>query len=374
MKTTRIVLFFSQGVSLHMWHQIGILAREAQIYLDLQKWGFRFCFVTYGGAADLDLARTLPGIDVVCNRWRLPARLYARWLHRLHGRVLKKADIYKTNQISGSDIARRAAQIWKKPLYVRSGYLLSDFMARQYGAESDRARDALALERRVCSSAARIVVTTDEMRDVIQSRIPTVPVHIVPNYVQTDIFRPIPVQKIYDLIFVGRLAEQKNLFALLEAVRHTGKSILMVGAGPLESSLKEHFGDGAGQISWTGTLPNQELPQILNSAQAFILPSLYEGHPKTLLEAMACGLPVIGADVDGINSIIAHEENGYLCGVTVESIMPAIQAILSNTTLQKKIGQNARQYILDTCSLEKVILLERELYTGILKEEAAYGT
>ncbi len=130
------------------------------------------------------------------------------------------------------------------------------------------------------------------------------------------------------LIFVGRIAPEKNLSALLEAIQPLQVRLVLIGEGKIRPELQRRFPSLNGRISWEGNVPNSELPEYLNRAGLFILPSLYEGHPKALIEAMACGLPVIGADSPGIRELIRHGETGYLCGTEPESIRKAIQDLL----------------------------------------------
>ena len=108
-------------------------------------------------------------------------------------------------------------------------------------------------------------------------------------------------------------------------------------------------------------MPNFDLPALLNQARVFIQPSLYEGHPKTLLEAMSCGLPCIGSDVTGIKEDIEHGVTGYLCGTDSDAIAEAIDVVLSDASLREKLGHNARDYIADNYSLDRVLEMEMEV-------------
>ena len=115
-------------------------------------------------------------------------------------------------------------------------------------------------------------------------------------------------------------------------------------------------------MEFLGNLPNSELPDILNQHEIFILLSFYEGMPKALLEAMACGLPVIGTDVDGIKEVIEHEENGILCETDPKSIKGAILGLMNNEKLKRKISMKARMTIEEKFSLNKLIERELALY------------
>jgi glycosyltransferase involved in cell wall biosynthesis len=88
--------------------------------------------------------------------------------------------------------------------------------------------------------------------------------------------------------------------------------------------------------------------------------------PKTLLEAMACGLPVIGTNVEGIKEVIEHRENGILCETDSGSIKEAITTIMEDEGLRKRLGKNARKTIEERFSLEKMVDKELELYTQLL--------
>jgi glycosyltransferase involved in cell wall biosynthesis len=370
LRRIKLVLFFTRGVSLRTWDRVGMFKREVALYRRLQGRGVQVAFVTYGDADDLRYADRIPGIRILCNRWGLSSRRYERWLTVLHGWHLWRSDVYKTNQANGADVALRAARRFDKPFIARCGYLWSRFAARQQAADSEAARHARTQEAQVFSVADRVVVTAEHMKQYIaeQYGLANSKVTVIPNYVLTDLFRPDSdvTCKPSRICFVGRLDAQKNLFALLEAVRGLDVELEVIGDGSQREALERMARDK--EVNFLGNRPHAELPQHLNAAGIFILPSLYEGHPKTLLEAMACGRPVIGTDVPGVRELIRHRETGYLCGTSPEEIRAAIQDVLADANLRVRMGHNAREFVVKDFSLERVVEMElallRELMNG----------
>lgn len=370
--SVHVALFFTAGISLHVWEQLGLLEREVALYRRLQKSGVHITFITYGNSRDLGYASRLGGISILCNRWHLPSSWYRRMIPLLHGSRLSRASLIKTNQTNGASVALRAARLWRKPFIARCGYLWSDFTARRYGPDSMLTRQATKEEWRVYKRADRIVVTTPAMADDIAARIPKSQnrIRIIPNYVETSLFSPDFSQEIrYDLVFTGRLEPQKNLEALLEAIRDLDVSIALIGNGSLAKSLKERFADLGERVQWIGTIPNHELPRYLCAAKLFVLPSCFEGHPKSLIEAMACGLPVIGTDVPGIRDVLRHGETGWLCGTDSHSIRSAIMHLLQHPEVRHSLGSNARRYVTSCFSLERVLEMEMDLYNELCPHE-----
>jgi glycosyltransferase involved in cell wall biosynthesis len=135
--------------------------------------------------------------------------------------------------------------------------------------------------------------------------------------------------------------------------------LVVIGNGPLRDELTREAKESGIDVQFLGSLPNYELPSELNRSEIFVLPSSYEGHPKALLEAMACGLPVIGTDVPGIREVIDHGQTGYLCQPTPEDVKRAITQVLGDKELSRQMGERARQFVVENYSIEKV--LEQEL-------------
>lgn len=360
-----LVLFFTYGVSLKTWDNIGMFEREVALYRRLQEHGVQVSFLTYGDASDLSYADRLPGIRILCNRWGLPQRWYIRLVSWLYPLLWRGPTVFKSNQVPGADIALQAAQRFGKKFIVRCGYLYSDFMERQNGPDSPEAERAHALERKVFTAADRMVVTTPAMRHAVLElyRVAAERVAVIPNYVETDLLRPGPDghHPSGSICFVGRLEEQKNPFALLEAIKGLDVELLVVGSGSLDERLQMKASTNGLPVYFLGNVPHRQLSGILKSAALFILPSHYEGHPKALLEAMACGLPVIGTDVPGIRELIRHRETGYLCSTSSADIRAAIQEVLSDKDLQTRMGRNAREFVVEHFALDRVVEMELAL-------------
>jgi glycosyltransferase involved in cell wall biosynthesis len=349
---------------------MGMLEREIAVYKRLLRRGFDVSFVTYGSETDLAFSDKTDGIRILCNQTGLPPEAYETALGSLHRDSLESCHIIKTNQIYGAELALSASQAFHKPLVARCGYMWSQNAAREHGPDSEAAIHARAVEEKVFLGANRVVVTTPAMRDDVLQRIPDVvfKIAVIPNYVDTEVFKPgLSVRDEPTLIFVGRIAPEKNLSALLEAIRPLQVRLVLIGEGKIRPELQRRFPSLNGRISWEGNVPNSELPEYLNRAGLFILPSLYEGHPKALIEAMACGLPVIGADSPGIRELIHHGETGYLCGTEPESIRKAIQDVLNSPTLSAHMGRHARQFVIENYSLDRIA----ELELALLKEAAS---
>jgi len=355
------------------WDEIGMFEREIALYKKYQEKGIKVSFVTYGDETDLEFTQRIPGIEILYNKWRnlgLPERVYAALIPILHANALRNVDVIKTNQMLGADIALRSARMWSKPLIARCGYLFSNNVGNKYGNSSSYAKKARKLERHIFESADRIIVTTDQMRYDIELGLNHCheKIDVIPNYVETDKFFPIDRKKDIDVLFIGRLSHEKNSDALLTAVNNNEVKIFIIGKGPLEKELKEKYGNMNGQLKWKGYVPNIELPGYMNRSRIFVLSSYYEGHPKTLIEAMSCGMPVLGADSPGICEVIRHGENGWLCGNDAESISYAIQHLLENPDIAQRLGENARQFVLQNYALEDIVEKELEIIEELAME------
>lgn len=368
LKDKTLALFFTCGVSLKTWHEMGMIDREVAIYNELSKYFKHIYFFTYGGKEDLKFGSYLDGnITIIPKTCISNDLLYSLTIPLIHRRILKDVDILKTNQMWGSWSAVLARLIYRKRLVVRTGYMLSIHFIK--GNPKSRRRWLMKGIERIAYKLASGIVTTSQtnLEYVEKSYRPHRPHILIPNYVETDVFKPMNVaKKKGSICFIGRLTRQKNLFALLQALKGLPYALTIIGSGEQEEQLKQLANKNEVNVNFLGNIPNHKLPEILNQHELFILPSLWEGMPKTLLEAMACGLPVIGTTIDGTREVIEHGKDGILCGTDSNSIREAIISVLEDEKLKNAVGVNARKTIEEKFSLEKLVDKELELYSQLL--------
>lgn len=367
LKDKTLALFFSYGVSLKTWHDIGMIDREVAIYNDLGKYLKHIYFFTYGDETDLEFKNHLaPNITVVPQRFiphnmKYSAILYSFMLPFIQRKILKHVDILKTNQMTASWSAALTKLIFRKKLLVRTGYTWSILYAEEHPV-SRKTKLIKQLERFAYKMADAATTSSASAFDYVERNYHPRNHIIIPNYVETDLFKPLDIiREPASICFVGSLGRQKNIVALLEALKESPYRLDIIGSGPLSSQLQEVARDNGVKAHFLGNVPNHELPEILNRHTIFVLPSLWEGMPKTLLEAMACGLPVIGTNVMGIREVIEDGENGILCDTDSGSIKQAIIRLMEDEETKKRLGENARKTIVEGYSLERLVEKELEL-------------
>ena len=179
-------------------------------------------------------------------------------------------------------------------------------------------------------SADHITAVSSDLKDMVCSlKIPEKNVDVIPNGIDLSLFSIIdkldarkevgisPKQSL--ILTVGSLDEVKGTKFLLEALGAMKKSgsplplLISIGDGPLKPSLcslAEKLGI-ADHARFLGKRPHKEIPLWMNAANLFCLPSLREGHPNVVVEALACGVPVVASNVGAIPQTI-NSTNGYI--------------------------------------------------------------
>lgn len=111
--------------------------------------------------------------------------------------------------------------------------------------------------------------------------------------------------------------------------------------------------------------PRNDIEQIFQAIDVFLLTSTREGLPNVVLEAMACGVPVVSTDVGGCRELIRHNVNGFLapCGARRE-LLEATRSLLADAQLRERIGREARRFVLDRHSLDGMTEQMVALYRG----------
>lgn len=182
------------------------------------------------------------------------------------------------------------------------------------------------------------------------------------------------------LLFVGRLHEQKGLDVLLRALPQLIHArcqasetrpirLCLLGDGPQRTALQELAAQLgiAEHVDFAGE--SDRVSEHLQEADVFVLPSRAEGLSNALLEAMACGLPVIASAIPGNVDVVQHGENGLLC--TAEdpaSLADALGALLADAPLRARLGAAARATVEHCYSLDYVAGRYLQLYRELINE------
>lgn len=378
-----LLLTFTNQVSLKEWDKMGILDREVLLYKKFFQKGIQVTFLTYGDKSDLEYSEFLRDIDIFPMKDKTESKALPFFKNVLfplfNYKKFKKFDIVKTNQMGGSWITWLLKLFFRKKLVVRCGYETYKNELYEYKQLSKHRRGLLRLfnlyiiEWISYRLASHIIVTSNFDKNFIirKFRIKSKKISVVPNIIDTEVFNKRPAEKkAKSILFIGRLDEAKNLENLIESFEYLEDfSLDIIGKGHLKAFLgaKVEKLKLQSKINFLGNYPNSEIPEVINRYHVLILPSRWEGNPKVLLEAMSCGIACIGSLAPGIKEIIKHKKNGYLCNFDSRSIANAIKRVYEDSELRKTLGYNARKYIINNNSFNKVIEQEIEIYKSLFR-------
>jgi glycosyltransferase involved in cell wall biosynthesis len=198
-------------------------------------------------------------------------------------------------------------------------------------------------------------------------------VSCIPNGVDLDRFSN-DVERGSDILFLGRLAPKKRVSDLIRAFARVESEfpetdLVVVGTGPREEELRELATDlnVSDCVSFKGRIPDEAVTRQYATAGVFVLPSVWEGHPLTLLEAWASGAPVLATSVEGIEEFVDHQDTGYLVPPeSPEELAEGLRYALSNPEAAREWGENARELVEAEYSWDGVAERTHELYSNIV--------
>ena len=149
------------------------------------------------------------------------------------------------------------------------------------------------------------------------------------------------------------------------AFKELNVGIDLYGTGEMEEELNNMISE-TDDIVLKGKVSNDRLANIYNEYRYFILPSFYEGMPKTLLEAMACGCVCFGTDVEGIREVL-DGKNGFIIPSTDSyAIKNTIEKVINKEfDILKESAHKAALYIKENHELQRIVCYEGELCTRL---------
>jgi len=176
------------------------------------------------------------------------------------------------------------------------------------------------------------------------------------------------------ILNTGRLAQQKAQWILIEAVRilkEKGENVraLIVGEGPLRDDLYHQILDQQLDANVQLLGFRNDIPDLLALSHLFVLPSLDEGMPMSLLEAAAAKKPIITTLVGDIDKLVKHLETGYVIPIeNASALADAIIELKHNGTLGSRLSHNAYQQLLENYSSSAMTEHYRHIYQQLLAQ------
>ena len=231
---------------------------------------------------------------------------------------------------------------------------------------------------RVFKSADRIICLTEsDAEEIVKFGFSPEKIRLVPNAVDTERFRPCNEQNDDLIIWIGRFVPEKGLEYLVEAAKTVvnmfgNVRFLLIGYGPLKTKIMKLASDSGmlgKSIFFGDTMSRDEIAKILCKASIFAFPSLKEGLPLSVLEAMACGLPVVGFDISGVRDLVRHDETGLLVPPRNSKLLAeAIKCLLNDKSLKRKFGRRARQIATEKYDWKTVLTALENVYREAIDE------
>lgn len=383
-----LVVTICAGVSLRLWRDAGILEREWALYRALAPAYGRSVILTYGDQEDRTIASGLVGGPVVvCNSRGLERSAFvAAAVPEVVSAVAEsKTVVVKTDQMWGGDAALAVTAALRGAgkrvgLVARGGYPWSRFVAWETGAASALAAEAAAQEGELCRGADVVVGTTARMVDDLEWRygLPADRARVVPNFLANDLRAAAPSERDANhVLFAGRLEAQKRVDLLIGAVAKVwarGRKKIrleIVGGGRLEGALRERARAAGVEVVFTARLPQRELFERLRTCGVYVQASAYEGHPKTVLEAMAAGAPVLVADGPGLADVVQNGVTGLVVPGRADAIADGLELLLSDAGKRATLAMAAAAAVSDL-RLDRVVPLERAAHRAAV-ERAGSG-
>lgn len=203
---------------------------------------------------------------------------------------------------------------------------------------------------RILSRCDATIVLSQSWKDFVQGTIGVGNVYVVPNIIDYPVKKEHLPNGLFHLFFMGHIRKEKGIFDLLQLINENheqllGSIVLHIAGGLFdEQTLRKYISDNHIQdiVHFHGWVTGDKKTELLNLADAFILPSYAEGMPISILEAESYGIPIISTPVGGVPDIVTDGGNGILITPgDKKSMLAAIQRLMHDPVLCKKMGNES---------------------------------
>ena len=208
------------------------------------------------------------------------------------------------------------------------------------------------------------------------------PIYVLPIYLDTDFFLKEPLSSEQEptqkklILFAGGLYYLKGIQYLIQAMsmiveQRNDIELVIAGKGPYRKELqlltrKYNLQDS---VRFVGHVSKRFLKNLFYSSSVVVLPSLSEGLPRVIIEAMACARAVIATDVGGIRELIKEGENGLLVPPADSAALQSkIVFLLTHPEISQKLGENGRNFVIRNFNGKNLLKGYVELYKNALRD------
>ena len=233
----------------------------------------------------------------------------------------------------------------------------------------------LSLAESIFGSAALVLPVSQFLEGEIQRRGLPGKTKVVPNPVDTELFRPSPSSTRKCIVSVARLDPVKRLDLLLKAVAEMAATerdvrLEIVGSGPELPSLTRLASNLGIQNRTTfhGWLDRRDIPPVLGQASVFALSSFTENLPVAMIEALSCGVPVVGPDVGGVPEIVNDAPGALFAPGDVRGLARSLSEWIDPSDRQRGA---ARTVALQRYSIQAVGAQLKDVYQKVVKETSS---
>lgn len=368
-----IVLFFTFDISLKHWKDSGLLEREVKIYKEIaEKNNFRYTFITYGDKSDLTLEgipenlKIIPAYSLIKYSKKKSVRFLNSFkLPFLLKKEITDVNIIKTNQLNGSWVAIIYKLLTRKKLIIRTGFNAYNFAKLQKKSLFIKSGYFILTQIALIFSNLFTVTSSCDKYDLGESFYLSKKIKVRPNWVHLNKNSLRFNRHEKRILSVGRLEKQKNYEFLIRSFENSEYILDIVGDGSLKKDLVSLSQEYNVKLNLLGNLGNDELINLYPEYRYFLIPSLYEGNPKVVLEAMAAGCIVVGTRIRSLEEIIDSGKNGFLFTPSEENILNLIEHLNNKNEELNNISLAAIESIETSNSIEKLMDLELQDYKNL---------
>ncbi len=371
-----IVYFLTYGYSLKTWSDSSALEREAKYFNYLsEKYNFKFIIFTYGDEEDLTYAPLFNNSKIIpiyshLNQFEntfinfLYSFLYPFKLKKL---VEERNFVIKQNQLLGSWVSCIFKIITRKKLYVRTGYDMYTFSIFDKKSLIKKMAYKILTKLTLRFSDLYSVSSETDLKFLNNNfKSPKNNIYLLRNWVQGP--DSVPFKNREDkAISVGRLEYQKNFSYMLSEFQNTNYKLVIYGNGTKKNVLLRDSIENKVNLELVNSIKNDDLIRVLSKSKYFILPSHFEGNPKSLLEAMSAGCIVFASNIENHKEVIEDGVDGFLFDLDEGSLFNKFENIKTfNEKSLSDISLAATLKIKNHYSIEKIATEEKNIVLGLL--------